>query len=154
MLVLKIIISGSVNNVLFQVWSFSVQLGICVNVKCWNLIFLWKMMKPDVLNIWNIFTSAYDSIVLLKKENRLWFSEAILLLGRPHWFLPLHCGQVLQFILVHVVVGVPHHGLVDALQQPAALTQSHQQILLQRHGVTSSKHITWLTNLCTGWPCL
>lgn len=52
---------------------------------------------------------------------------------QPHqlrWFLPLHSGQILKLVLVHVVIGVSHHRLIDALQQPAALIQSNQQVLL------------------------
>lgn len=45
---------------------------------------------------------------------------------------PLHCCQVLQFILVHAVVRVVLQGFIDALQQPAALAQSHQQIILDK----------------------
>lgn len=66
----------------------------------------------------------------------------MLQLYRLYLSSPLHCRQVLQLILVHVVVWVSHYGLVDALQQPAALTQSHQQTLLNTDKVISSKYIT------------
>lgn len=49
------------------------------------------------------------------------------------WYQPLHCGEVLQLILVHVVVWVSHNRLIDDLQQPAALTQCYQYVLLLKH---------------------
>lgn len=46
-------------------------------------------------------------------------------------FLPLNSSQILQLILVHIVIWIPSQRFIDALQDPAALTQGHLQILLQ-----------------------